>query len=54
MGKDNSLHSRRAGTLKTESMESIKKQIIHNLVSLSVFNWILISTMEIIAGNSNH
>ena len=31
----------------------ITKQIIHNLVSV-VFNWVLISTMEIMLGNSNH
>lgn len=38
--------------LGTESMVSIIKQTIHNLVS--VFNWILISTMEIMAVTRNH
>ena len=38
---------------RTESMLSITKQIIPSLVSV-VFNWVLISTMEIMLGNINH
>ena len=48
---DNSLVSE--FRLRTESMLIVTKQIIHNLVSV-VFNWVLISTMEIMLGNSNH